>query len=100
MKKDERRIQELIDYPNRDEIIEDDIPLIRAGLLHLNWTDRPPEQGGRVNAFVTPNPQACKYLAKHGRLTPQHRRTLRDLAKKGVTRSDIEWARAHIKPTY
>jgi hypothetical protein len=97
---EQQRIQELLDYPNRDEIKETDIPLIRAGILFLNWTDRPADQGGRCSPFVTPSTQALTYLDKHKRLTPAHRRTLRGLAKKCVRRSDIEWAKTHIQPSY
>jgi len=97
---DEKRIQQLIDNPERDTILESDIPLIRAGLLDLNWTDRPADQGGRVGPFITAGSQAAKYLQKYGRLNPANRRTLRGLADKAVRLSDIEWAKAHIQPSY
>lgn len=100
MKEDEKRIRHLVDNPERDEILEKDISLIRAGLLNLNWTERPAEQGGRCFPFVTADKQAVTYLNKNGKLTPAHRRTLRDLAKQCVKRSDIEWAKTHIQPTY
>ena len=96
MKKDEARLQQLIEDPEDDRLLEEDMPLIRAGLLHLNWTDR---SEGRCHPFVTPSPAAAKYLDKDGRITPANRRTLRELVP-GTTRADISWASAHIQPNY
>ncbi len=95
MKADEQRLQQLIDTPDRDALLETDIPLIRAGLLHLNWTDRPE---GRVHPFVTASPVATKYFGANQRLTPAHRRTLRDLAE--VKAGDVAWAKDNILPQY
>lgn len=95
MTKDERRLQQLIEDPNDDRPLEEDVPLIRAGLLLLNWTDRP---AGRVHPFVTAAPQAAAYLNKGGRLSPANRRTLKDLVK--VQQRDIDWMRENIQPNY
>ena len=94
MTKDEKRLTQLIEDPNDDTLLEDDLPLIRGGLLLLNWTDRPE---GRCHPFVTASPVAVKYLAK-GKLTPAHRRTLKELAC--WNRSDIAWAKEHIEKHY
>lgn len=96
MKQDEKRLLQLADHPDRDEVMESDIPIIRSGLINLNWVDRPTEQGGRCCPFVTADPQALKYYHKNGRLTPAHRRTLRELTS--VKRSDIDWVREWLKP--
>lgn len=95
MNTNEKRIQQLIEDPSDDRPLETDAPLIRAGLLHLNWTDRPE---GRVHPFVTVSPVAATYLEKNGRLTPAHRRTLKELTK--VERGDINWMRERVQPTY
>lgn len=97
MRADEKRIEELLDDTYADALLESDLPLIRAGLLVLNWTER--EAGGRCHPFVTPDPTAAKYFLKEGRLTPAHRRTLKGLAQP-VTRSDFAWAQSHIQPQY
>lgn len=96
MKADEKRIEQLLNNPDNDHLLEEDFPLIRAGLLVLSWTER---DEGRCHPFVTPDPTAVKYLQKNGRLTPAHRRTLKELAQK-LSRSDVAWARTHIQPTY
>lgn len=95
MKADERRLNELIDDPWADDYKDGDGKLLRAGLLLLNWTDRPE---GRCHPFVTAAPQAVKYFTKHNRLTPEHRRTLRELAK--VSKTDIEWVKTYSQPKY
>ena len=93
--KNEKRFIQLIEDPNNDTLLEEDIPLIRSGLLYLNWTDR---SEGRVHPFVTAAPQAVKYFQKEGRLTPAHLRTLKEIAS--VSKKDIEWAKHHIQPNY
>lgn len=95
MTKDEKRLHHLISDPDDDAILEEDIALLRAGILHLNWTDTPE---GRLHPFVTSSPVAAKYLERHGRLSPAHRRTLRELAN--ITRKDVEWAKENIQHRY
>jgi hypothetical protein len=95
MKADEKRLLQLVDDPNADNFLEEDIPLIRKGILHLNWTNTP---RGRIHPFVTVSLQAVRYFQKEGRLTPAHRRTLKDLAL--VTNKDIEWAKTQKQSKY
>ena len=96
IKADERRLAQLISDPDNDDILDEDIPLIRAGILHLNWVDL---SEGRCHPFVTASPTAAAYLHKAGKLTTAHRKTLRGLAK-GVRAADIAWARTHIQPKF
>lgn len=95
MKADEKRLLQLIEDPNEDTLLEEDIPLIRNGILYLNWTDT---SEGRAHPFVTASLQAYRFFKKGGRLTPAHRRTLKDLAL--ATPKDIEWAKTQIPTDY
>tara|TARA_B100000287_G_scaffold237299_1_gene223277 strand:+ start:2566 stop:2853 length:288 start_codon:yes stop_codon:yes gene_type:complete len=95
MKADEKRLLQLAEDPNDDDLREEDIPLIRKGILHLNWTDTP---SGRIHPFVTVSLQAVRYLQKEGRLTPAHRRVLKDIGL--ATNKDIEWAKAQTQTKY
>lgn len=93
MKADEKRIIELDQNPDADDIRESDIPLVRAGLLHLPSC----HVGNKRQAmWVEPHPDALRYMRKHGRLTPQHRLTLRATVAGTIRQKDIEYARSCI----
>ena len=96
MTKDEVRINQLLDDPNDDKITDDDLTYIRAGVLLLNWTETP---HGKAHPCVTPSSVAVTYMTKHGRLTPQHRRTLKGLVTRKV-KADVQWAKKHIQEIY
>ena len=89
----EQRIAQLdaVSYTD-DMMLESDIPLVRKGVLLLNWCDR---AEGRAHPFVTASPRAVSLIQTHGRLTPADRRNISESSK--VLRSDIDWARKYIE---
>lgn len=87
MKDDESRLVQLGNNPEDDTMLDTDIPLIKDGLLILSYTT---VEDQRKFPFVTPTPQALRYLEARGRLTPADRRVLKSLSS--ATDDLIEWA--------
>jgi len=97
MKADEKRIAGLADDSMSDSVRETDLPMIRAGLLSLTCCY---VGSKRHSIWVDPHPDALRYLRKYGRLTPAHRRTLRETVKGRVRSTDIKMARESIETKY
>lgn len=100
MKSDEKRIMALAEGTQTDDIRESDLPLVRAGLLALSSCYV--EDGGlkRNWMWVEPHPDALRYMLKNQRLTPAHRRTLRDTVTGKIRQSEVSYARQCIEPQY
>ena len=84
------RVTQLLDDCNDDSFQESDIPLIKRGVLHLNWTDRPE---GRCHPFVTVSPLAAKAAGTAGKFLndPQLYNELLESARQlNQTLSDVQ----------